>query len=127
VGAGGSLEASFHLTGPIPAGNWHLIGDGETLDPCDVTFAVLWRSNDGKDHPIVSFTHSFAASGPPVNGYPPAIAYEADAIGATVPAQANDLLVLRFTATGNPADRTLFIPNGDGVKSGGRIPSLTLP
>jgi hypothetical protein len=127
VGAGGSLEAAFRLLGPIPAGSWHLVGDGVTLDPCDVTFTVLWRSSDGKDHPIVTFTHSFPASGAPVNGYPPAIAYEADAMGVAAPAQANDLLVLRFTATGNPNDPTLFIPNGDGPKAQGRIPSLTLP
>jgi hypothetical protein len=127
VGAGGSLEAAFRLAGPIKAGSWHLVGDGVTFDPCDVTFAVLWRSSDGQDHPIVSFTHSFPASGPPMNGYAPAIAYEADAMGVAAPAQANDLLVLRFTATGNPNDTTLFIPNGDGAKAQGRIPSLTLP
>jgi hypothetical protein len=127
VGAGGSLEAAFHLLGPIKAGNWHLVGDGVTFDPCVVTFAVLWRTSDGKDHPIVSFMHSFAASGPPMNGYAPAIAYEADATGAAVPAQAGDELVLRFTATGNASDANLYIPNGDGNKAQGRIPSLTLP
>jgi hypothetical protein len=127
VGAGGSLEAAFSLAGPIKAGSWHLVGDGVTFDPCVVTFAVLWRTSDGKDHPVVSFTNSFAASGPAVNGFPPAIAYEADAQGVAVPAQPNDQLVLRFTATGNPSDAVLYIPNGDGPKAQGRIPSLTLP
>jgi hypothetical protein len=126
VGAGGSLEAAFSLAGPIKAGNWHLVGDGITFDPADVTFDVIWRAG-GVDHPIVSFTHSFAASGAPVNGYAPAVPYDADAMGVAAPAAENDELVLRFTATGTTTQSVLYIPNGDGTKAQGRIPSLTLP
>ncbi len=129
MGAGGSLEAAYRLAGPIKAGNWHLVGDGVLFDPATVTWSVIWRDAGGKDHPVVSFTHDFPeASGAPLStGYLPAIAFEADAMGVAAAAQPNDELVLRFTAVGNPSDPDLYLPNGDGAKAQGRIPSLTLP
>lgn len=57
-----------------------------------------------------------------------AVPFEADLPGAAAKAQANDLLVLRFSAQGaQPPPAVLFIPNSDGAHAGGRIPSLTLP
>ena len=121
MGAGGSLEAAMLLNGPIKAGTWHLVGDGIIINSADVTFDVLWRDAAG-DHPIATWQNHFE---PMASGYL-AVAFEADAPGVEAKAKANDQLVLRFTAQGT-ATGVLYIPNGDGTKAKGRIPTLTLP
>ncbi|MGZ3439720.1 MAG: hypothetical protein ACXVDD_09390 [Polyangia bacterium] len=124
LGPGGSLEASYLLTGPIKAGSWHLIGDGVVFESSDITFEVLWRDSGG-DHPIVSWQHHFD---PQPSGFD-AVLYEEDAVGVEAKAKSNDLLVLRMTAApGNyPAGTMLWLPNGDAEQTHGRDPSLTLP
>ena len=124
LGPGGSLEAAFLLAGPIKAGSWHLIGDGVTFYSVDITFDVLWRDAGG-DHPIATWTHHFE---PLVSSFD-AIQYEEDAPGVAAPAKGNDQLILRMTAAPGQysADKTLWIPNGDGANTHGRDPSLTLP
>ena len=91
------------------------------LNPCDLTFDVLWRNGSG-DHALASFTHHFD---PPATGFN-AVPYEADAPGVAAAAKSNDLLVLRFTAQGAMGP-LLYIPNSDGANAQGRIPSVTLP
>jgi hypothetical protein len=109
------------LTGPIKAGTWHLVGDGIVLNPVDVTFEVFWRDATG-EHPIASWQNHFD---PQPTGYN-ATAFEADAPGLAAGAKANDQLVLRFKAAGTGTG-ILYIPNGDGAKAQGRIPTLVLP
>jgi hypothetical protein len=124
--AGQSHEAAYLLSGPIKAGTWHLVGDGIIFDPCDVTYEVLWRGADESDHPIASFAHHFD---PPAGADKyVAVPFDADAAGVKADAVGNvDRLILRISVTGTPPDTLLFIPNGDGAKTGGRIPSITAP
>ena len=123
MGAGSSLEAAYHLQGPIHAGAWHLVGDGLILNAADVRFDVIWRAAAG-DQVVVSFTHHFAPPAAP-NQFN-AVAFDGDATGAAVPASASDQLVLRMTVTNGPTAPS-YLPNGDGANTKGRIPALTLP
>jgi hypothetical protein len=125
IGPGGSLEAAYLLSGPIKAGNWHLVGDGIVFQPVDVTFDVLWRDSGNVDHPIVSFTHHFD---PQPSGFN-AVEYEDNALGVAAKAKGNDQLILRMSAAAGtyPDGSMLWIPNGDGPNAQGRDPSLTLP
>lgn len=112
------------MTGPIKAGSWHLVGDGIDLVAADVTYELVWReAASGTEHAIAKWTHHFD---PLPSGYM-AQKFEADGDGVEAKASANDLLVLRFSATGDPTATQLWIPNGDGAKTGGRIPTVTLP
>ena len=125
MGVGDSqLEAPFTLRGPIPAGTWHLVGDGAVLASVDVRFELIWRA--GADAPadvvLASFDHHFD---PQPSGFD-AVAFEAQAAGPAAAARAGDQLVLRITAS-NTASSTAFIPNGDGANANGRIPFVDLP
>jgi hypothetical protein len=117
----------MQLKGPIKAGTWHLIGDGIVLRPADVVFDVIWR-HGGVDTPIVQFQRRFEPRTDENKFH--ATRFEADANGAAVPANPGDLLVLRFSAPGMPDagdEGVAYIPNGDGARADGRIPSLILP
>jgi hypothetical protein len=120
VGIGDPLEAPYTLSGPLPAGSWHLVGDGAILQPVDMQFDVVWRDAAG-EHPIVTFTHHFD---PPAGS--DAVPLDADATGAAVPAKAGDQLVLRMSTNG-PAPGPAYVPNADGSHTHGRIPSITHP
>jgi hypothetical protein len=111
------------MTGPIKSGTWHLVGDGIPLASCDVTYELLWREASGTNHSLATWTHHFD---PQPTGYT-AVQFEADGQGLRADASANDLLVLRMSAQGDPSVAMVWIPNGDGAKAMGRIPSLTLP
>jgi hypothetical protein len=94
------------------------------LQPCDITYDVVWReAATGTEHALVSWTNHFD---PPASGFN-AVPFEADGAGVAAAAKANDQLVLRFTANGDPAKGQCWIPNGDGASTMGRDPSLTLP
>ncbi len=124
LGPGGPpLEAAFLLTGPIKAGTWHLVGDGIVLNAADLTYVVVWRDQKGVEHELVRWTHHFD---PPASGFD-AVQFEADGAGVAANASGNDTLLLRMSAAGDPNVAMLWIPNGDGAKTNGRIPSLTLP
>lgn len=114
------------LSGPIAAGTWHLIGDGENLtQPVTVRFDILWRVLPKTDTILASVAHSFVPHPAGANQYD-AVEFDADLPGIAAPAKAGDELVLRFTVTGG-AGGALYIPNGDGSDTNGRIPKLTLP
>lgn len=124
MGVGGPLEAAFTLVAPIPAGHWHLVGDGIIFQTCDVTFDLLWRSGAG-DSAIASFGQHFdEPMGPGQFDARPA---DFDADEPAVPALAGDQLVLRFTVTNAPMSGGAFIPNSHGADAQGRIPSVSLP
>ena len=132
MGVGDPLEAAFTLAGPIKAGEWDLIGDGIVVvsGGVDIRFDVIWRPRTdagvGADVPLVSFQNHFASlpAGP---GQFNAVPFEATGSGVAADAVAGDLLVLRFTAMNAPPGAMAFVPNGDGFKTMGRIPSITLP
>lgn len=124
MGIGDPLEAPFTLHAPIPGGAWHLVGDGVVIEPVDVRFDVIWRpAGGGGDVTLATWQHHFE---PDATALSNAVPYEADATGLPADAADGDQLVLRFSATG--ATRQMaYIPNGDGVNTHGRDPSITLP
>jgi hypothetical protein len=123
VGAGGSLEASVNLRGPIRAGNWHFVGDGIITEPVDVTFEVIWRTQGGVDTVLATFEHHFD----PLPGDDfDAQAFEADMPGIAAAAGEGDELVLRMTGQ-STTNEMAYVPNGDGRLTDGRIPNLTFP
>jgi len=122
VGAGSSLEAAYTLAGPIDAGTWRLIADGIVLDPVDVTFEILWRSEAG-DRTLASWEHHFE---PLPGGEFEAQPFEREAEVERVDAEAGDQLVFRYTGTGSDLEMA-YVPNGDGELKGGRFPYIDLP
>jgi len=119
LGLGESNQAPYRLKAPIPAGTWHLVGDGENINlTVDVRFDIVWRTAAGVSTTLASTTHTF----PPGRG----VAFETDLEGIAAPASAGDFLILRFTNVGGATDST-YTPNGDGALVGARIPNLTLP
>jgi hypothetical protein len=121
VGAGGSLEAAYRLSGPIGAGSWNFVMDGICLESVDVTFELLLRAG-GDDTTLASFTHHFD---PPVD-VGDATAFEQSEDVDAVDAGDGDELVIRFSAGDSELSMAWF-PNGEGDGSGGRIPYLDLP
>jgi len=122
VGAGGSLEAAYRLSGPIGAGSWGFVMDGICLESVDVTFELLLRAGDA-DSTLASFVKHFD----PVDGGGfEAQAFEHSEEIAAVDAGDGDELVLRFTA-GDSDLAMAWFPNSEGDSSGGRIPYLDLP
>jgi hypothetical protein len=111
---------------PIPAGTWHLVGDGEVIASVDIRYDLIWRAGGGDaggtDVVLATFDHHFD---PQPSGFD-AVAFEDEASGPAADAKAGDLLVLRITASNTTAS-TAFIPNGDGASSNGRIPYVDLP
>jgi hypothetical protein len=122
VGAGGSQEAAYELKTGVPTGTYHLVLDGIVIESVDVEFDLLWR-RDGADTTLAMLQRHFDPT--------PGSAFDAQAVTADVSApaiefQPGDQLVLRYTGT-TSADAEAYIPNGDGVKKGGRDPNITLP
>jgi hypothetical protein len=124
LGVGDSLEAPFTLRGPIAAGTWRLVGDGIITGAVDVHFEVVWRkASGGGDTVLAAWDHHFDPRG---GGNFDAVPFEATAQGPAAPAKAGDLLVLRMVISGT-TQPTAYIPNGDGPRAKGRIPSIELP
>ncbi len=85
----------------IPAGAYHLLADGITVDQPNVRFGVAWRHGTSADVPIVSFSHP----------YPPGTVAQYEEIqgGAVVAAAKDDLLVLRVELL-NASGAAEYIP-----------------
>ncbi len=129
MGVGDSLEAAYTLRGPLPAGRWHLVGDGIVLGKdvtrVDVRFDIVWRAagaDGGSGTVLATFSNRFVRSG---SGFA-ATPFSADATGVAAAARAGDQLVLRISPTGGDPG-ALFDPNGDGANAGGAIPRIDLP
>jgi hypothetical protein len=122
VGVGDSLEAEFTLEAPLPAGTWRLVGDGIIIEPVDVRFEIIWRSNAG-DQVLATFDHHFD---PPAGGGFDAVPYEDTREAPAAAAQPGDQLVLRYSAV-QATGTVAYVPNGDGAKHNGRIPFIELP
>lgn len=132
MGVGDSLEASYALAGPLPAGRWGLVGDGiltgDGTTRVEVRFQILLRRKGGpagSGEPVVQFLNTFRRD--PANRFG-AVRYDGEAQGAAVAAEPGDRLVLRLTGLGgDPPATAYYILNGDGARSGGRIPRVDLP
>jgi hypothetical protein len=125
VGVGDPLEAAYALTGTIPAGRYHLVGDGLILIAVDMQFDVLVRPATGPDRVLATFTHHFDPPTGPNAGA--AVLFDGDADGLAADATAGDQLVLRMTATNAARLGSAYLPNADGPHTKGRIPSISLP
>lgn len=131
-----TLEASFTLRKPLPAGTWGLIGDGIVLGDgvtnVTVLFEVRWRraaaaaaGDDRSDVVLVSVQNTFVRDPDPNRSFR-AVPFQTSAPGLAAAADPGDRLVLRFTALRGDSG-AVFVPNGDGVTAFGRIPRLDLP
>lgn len=123
MGAGGSQEAEYALQGDLPAGSWHLAGDGIILEAVDVHFEIFVRRADTMEVPLVDWTRHFDKL---PNGQFTAQKYDATADGPAVTFTPGDQLILRYTGT-NSTFTMSYQPNGDGAGAGGRIPFIDLP
>ena len=62
MGAGSSQEAEYTLRDDLPAGAWHLVGDGIITQAVDVRFELFVRRADTTEVPlVVSGTVQFKA------------------------------------------------------------------
>lgn len=107
----------------IPAGTWHLVGDGIITESVDVHFEMIHRRAGVADVDICTWDHHFD---PLPGGSFDAQALDADATGTAVDFEAGDQLVFKYTG----ASATLpnaYIPDGDGATKHGRNPNITLP
>lgn len=119
---GSKREAPYDLKHAIPAGSWHVVMDAVILKSVDVQFDLIYRSG-ATDQPIASWMKHFDPK-PGVDFT--ATAYELDIDGAATGFSSGDQLVFRYAGSGTTANDA-FVPNGDGVKTKGRIPNFTLP
>jgi hypothetical protein len=126
VGSGGSqgnfLDAAFALRASVPAGTYHVTCDAIIIGPVDVTFTLIWRRG-ATDTKVAEWSRHWEPLG---GGRYDAQAYELDVTGTAIDYRAGDQLVFRY-AGANAATMQAFIPNGDGFRANGRIPSITLP
>lgn len=122
MGPGGSQEAAYDLRAAVHAGTYHVECDAIIIGPVDVTFTLIWR-RDQTDTNLAQWTRHWDPL--PGGGYD-AQAYEVNEATPAIDYQAGDQLVFRYAAS-NTTTPNAFIPNGDGARANGRIPSITLP
>lgn len=125
MGLGESHEAPFTLRASVPAGTYHVECDAIIIDSVDVQFSLIWRHASGA--PDTTLAQWIKHWEPLADGGYDAQAYETDEAGAAIDYEAGDQLVFRYEGMNTPDEGQTFIPNGDGSKTGGRIPSITLP
>ncbi|TMQ09033.1 MAG: hypothetical protein E6J90_19160 [Deltaproteobacteria bacterium] len=126
MGSGGSRpsfqDAAFDLRAGVPAGTYHVECDAVITASVDVTFTLIWRRGS-TDNQLVQWTRHWD---PLPAGKFDAQPYEVDMAAGAIDFRDGDQLVFRYAAA-NTTGLEAFIPNGDGVNSHGRIPSITLP
>ena len=98
---GHPLEVTYPLDGPLPAGSYHLVGDGVLFHAPRVRYELSRRRGGADDLPVISFEHKF----------PDAMAaqYEETRAGLAVDARRGDLLVLQVSLVGDTDDAS-WIP-----------------
>lgn len=122
MGPGGSQEAAFALRASVPAGSYHVACDAIITAPVDVGFTLIWRRGQ-TDTPLAAWTGHW-------DRLPDAFdaqTYEVDIAAPAIDYAPGDQLVFRYEGTVGGANTQAFIPNGDGARAKGRIPSITLP
>ena len=122
MGLGGSQDAAFSLRADVPAGAYHVQCDSIITESVDVTFTLILRRG-ASDTTLVEWMKHFE---PQAGGGYDAQAYEVDEVAPAIRFQAGDQLVFRYAGQ-SASSPDAFIPNGDGARTGGRIPSITLP
>jgi hypothetical protein len=122
VGSGGFLDAAFPLRASVPAGTYHVVCDAIIIEPVDVTFSLIWRRGT-TDTVLAQWMKHWEPL--PGDVYR-AQAYEVDMPAMAIDFAPGDQLVFRYAGANSTVSQA-FIPNGDGVITGGRIPNITLP
>ena len=122
MGTGSPQEAEFTLVADIPAGTWVFVGDGIITRPVDVTWEIFTRSAAGGDTPIATFQHHFDPLPSGFNAQP----FDATMAFGEIIVEPGDQLILRYGAANTDVPMA-YIPNGDGFRAAGRIPSIDLP
>lgn len=107
----------------MPAGTYHVECDAVIGASIDISFALIWRRGVA-DTMLAAWVQHFEPLPSGLFAQP----YEIDVTAPAIDFQPGDQLVFRYMGP-SPADqnRQLFIPNGDGARTNGRIPSITLP
>ena len=123
MGPGGSQEAAFGLRASVPAGSYHVVCDAIIAVPVDVGFTLIWRRGQ-TDMQLAHWTQHWDPL--PEGGFD-AQAYEIDVAAPAIDYAPGDQLVFRYDGTVGGNNIQAFIPNGDGARASGRIPSITLP
>jgi hypothetical protein len=123
VGPGGSQDAEFALRASVPAGTYHVACDAVITASVDVSFALIWRRGVA-DMPLATWVKHWD---PLPSGFF-AQPYELDVAAPAIDFQPGDQLVFRYMGPSpDQPNNQAFIPNGDGARSNGRIPSIVLP
>jgi hypothetical protein len=128
-------EAAYTLHGPIPAGTWHLVGDGiitgTGVTNVTILFEVRLRPKaalaDELDKVVLQTQNTFARDPDPQRAFAPVL-FETLVAGISVDATPGDRLILRIHALRGDSG-AMYILNGDGDRGapGARIPHLDLP
>jgi hypothetical protein len=122
VGLGESQEAAFNLRASVPAGTYHLECDAIITESVDVTLTLIWR----RGQTDTTLGQVMQHWDPRPDGTYLAQTNEVDLTAPAIDYKSGDKLVFRYA--GQSANlREAFIPNGDGSRASGRIPSIRLP
>lgn len=124
MGPGGFQEAKYgDLKESIPAGTYHLILDAVINANCMIQFEIIQRRG-ATDTVLATFSDSYM----PLSGGENTLAqpFEYDASAPEFSFQSGDVFVFRYSALEAPVAES-YIPNGDGMLTGGRIPQIILP
>ena len=125
MGPGGSqYDAAFALRAAVPAGSYHVQCDAVITASVDVTLSLIKRRGR-TDFVLAQWTKHWDKR--PDDSFD-AQAYELDVAAPAIDYQPGDQLVFRYAGNGpSGVLDEAFIPNGDGVRYHGRIPSIALP
>lgn len=122
MGLGESQDAAYSLRADVPAGVYHVVCDSIITESVDVTFSLILRRG-ATDTSLVEWTRHWDPL--PASSYD-AQAYEVDEVAPAIQFEPGDQLVFRYAGASATSPDAL-IPNGDGARTHGRIPSITLP
>ena len=106
----------------MPAGAYHVTCDAIITEPVDATFTLIWRRG-ATDTTLARWSQHWD---PLPGGRYDAQPYEIDVDAPAIEWRSGDQLVFRY-AGASSLRREAFIPNGDGARANGRIPSIRLP
>ena len=121
MGLGESLDAAFTLRASVPAGAYHVTCDAIITESVDATFTLIWRRGSS-DTTLAQWSEHWD---PLPSGFG-AQPYEIDVDAPAIDFKSGDQLVFRYHGQSTRLGQA-FIPNGDGERAGGRLPSIRLP
>ena len=122
MGLGESQEAEFNLRASVPAGTYHIECDAIITESVDVTLTLIWR----RGQTDTTLGEVMQHWNPRPDGTYSAQANEFDLAAPAIDYKSGDKLVFRYSGQ-SARLREAFIPNGDGSRASGRIPSIRLP